>query len=242
MLALSIVTFIWLQNPGSPLQWSHFDFVVGDIRSLADPITTNSANTTGFLDVLVAARDAQVKSFTYAASSSTYGDHPALPKVEDTIGKPLSPCAAVIPRWAGSLLAGEPVYINGDGETSRDFTFLANAMQANLLAATVSSLHPPLGEGRGGGLPQSPLNQVYNLAVGDRTTLNDLFRLLRDNLVSHGEPADTQPTYRDFRAGDVRHSLADVGKANRLLGYVPTHRLAEGVAVAMPWYMRNKNG
>lgn len=304
-----------VQTLVSPQQWARFDFIEGDIRnladcqracagvdhvlhqaalgsvprSLADPITTNSANITGFLNMLVAARDAQVKSFTYAASSSTYGDHPALPKVEDTIGKPLSPYAvtkyvnelyadvfakcygfqtiglryfnvfgprqnpngayaAVIPKWAGSLLAGEPVYINGDGETSRDFTFVANAMQANLLAATVSSLPlplgednslvpPPLGEGRGGGLPQSPLNQVYNVAVGDRTTLNDLFRLIRDNLVPHGVPANTQPTYRDFRSGDVRHSQADVGKAQRLLGYEPSHRLAAGTQEAMPWYV-----
>jgi UDP-N-acetylglucosamine 4-epimerase len=298
-----------VQTLVSPLQWARFDFIEGDIRnladcqracagvdhvlhqaalgsvprSLADPITTNSANITGFLNMLVAARDAQVKSFTYAASSSTYGDHPALPKVEDTIGKPLSPYAvtkyvnelyadvfakcygfqtiglryfnvfgprqnpngayaAVIPKWAGSLLAGEPVYINGDGETSRDFTFVANAMQANLLAATVSSLPPPLGEGRGRGLPQSPLNQVYNVAVGDRTTLNDLFRLLRDNLVSHGVPAHVHPTYRDFRAGDVRHSLADISKGKTLLGYVPSHRLAQGVAEAMPWYVNQPRG
>ncbi|MDP3324515.1 MAG: NAD-dependent epimerase/dehydratase family protein [Hydrogenophaga sp.] len=313
-----------VQTLVSPQQWARFDFIEGDIRnladcqracaevdhvlhqaalgsvprSLADPITTNSANITGFLNMLVAARDAQVKSFTYAASSSTYGDHPALPKVEDTIGKPLSPYAvtkyvnelyadvfakcygfqtiglryfnvfgprqnpngayaAVIPKWTGSLLAGEPVYINGDGETSRDFTFVANAMQANLLAATVSSLPlplgednslvpPHLGEGRGGGLPesvpQSPLNQVYNVAVGDRTTLNDLFRLLRDNLVSHGVPAHVHPTYRDFRAGDVRHSLADISKGKTLLGYVPSHRLAQGVAEAMPWYVNQPRG
>jgi UDP-N-acetylglucosamine 4-epimerase len=293
-----------VQTLVSPLQWARFDFIEGDIRnladcqracsgvdyvlhqaalgsvprSLADPITTNGANITGFLNMLVAARDAQVKSFTYAASSSTYGDHPALPKVEDTIGKPLSPYAvtkyvnelyadvfakcygfqtiglryfnvfgprqnpngayaAVIPKWAGSLLAGEPVYINGDGETSRDFTFVANAMQANLLAATVSSFPLPPGEGMGEGLPESALNQVYNMAVGDRTTLNDLFRLIRDTLVPHGVKADAEPTYRDFRAGDVRHSLANVSKAHSLLGYVPTHRLAQGVAVAMPWYV-----
>jgi UDP-N-acetylglucosamine 4-epimerase len=156
--------------------------------------------------------------------------------------------AAVIPKWVGSLLAGEPVYINGDGETSRDFTFVANAMQANLLAATVSSLPlplgednslvpPPLGEGRGGGLPQSPLNQVYNVAVGDRTTLNDLFRLIRDNLTAHGVDPNTQPLYRDFRAGDVRHSLADISKGKSLLGYNPSHRLEKGVAEAMPWYV-----
>lgn len=279
----------------SPLQWARFDFIEGDIRnpadcqkacdgvdyvlhqaalgsvprSLDDPITTNSANVTGFLNMLVAARDAQVKSFTYAASSSTYGDHPGLPKLEDHIGKPLSPYAvtkyvnelyadvfarsygfhtiglryfnvfgprqdpngayaAVIPKWAGALLKGETVFVNGDGETSRDFCFVRNAIQANLLAATTTK-------------PEAR-NQVYNVAVGDRTTLNDLFRLIRDTLVPHGVPAGTEPTYRDFRAGDVRHSLADVSKANSLLGYVPTHRLAQGVAEAMPWYVRNSNG
>ncbi len=231
-------------------------------RSLADPITTNSANITGFLNMLVAARDAQVKSFTYAASSSTYGDHPALPKVEDNIGKPLSPYAvtkyvnelyadvfskcygfhtiglryfnvfgprqnpngayaAVIPKWVSSLLKGETVFINGDGETSRDFSFIQNAIQANLLAATSSD---------------DARNQVYNMAVGDRTTLKQLFALVRDNLVPFGVPANTEPEYRDFRAGDVRHSLADTRKAQRLLGYEPTHRIAQGISIAIPWY------
>lgn len=305
-------------------QWARFRFIEGDIRnlsdcqqacegvdyvlhqaalgsvprSLADPITSNSANVTGFLNMLVAARDAQVKSYTYAASSSTYGDHPALPKVEDRIGKPLSPYAvtklvnelyadvfskcygfhtiglryfnvfgprqnpngayaAVIPKWAGSLLKGETVYINGDGETSRDFTFVQNAIQANLLAATVAERDPsaaspadpqatdPAAIPAQAGIEPPPavhpaLNQVYNMAVGDRTTLNDLFRLIRDTLVPHGVAPDTQPVYRDFRAGDVRHSLADVSKARTLLGYEPSHRLAQGVGVAMPWYV-NRN-
>jgi UDP-N-acetylglucosamine 4-epimerase len=244
-------------------------------RSLQDPIATNSANVVGFLNMLVAARDAQVKSFTYAASSSTYGDHPALPKVEDAIGKPLSPYAvtkyvnelyaevfarcygfntiglryfnvfgprqdpngayaAVIPKWTAALLQGEPMYINGDGETSRDFCFIANAVQTNLLAATSQD-------------PDAK-NQVYNVAVGDRTSLNTLFALLRDNLqntVMAGEARQftdpkhltPQPVYREFRPGDVRHSLADISKAQRLLSYAPTHRLAEGVAQAMPWYV-----
>ena len=231
-------------------------------RSLADPITTNSANITGFLNMLVAARDAHVKSFTYAASSSTYGDHPALPKVEDNIGKPLSPYAvtkyvnelyadvfskcygfhtiglryfnvfgprqnpngayaAVIPKWVSSLLKGETVFINGDGETSRDFTFIQNAIQANLLAAAVT--HPAL-------------NQVYNMAVGDRTTLKQLFAMVRDNLVPFGVPANTEPEYRDFRTGDVRHSLADISKAKELLGYQPSHKIADGIAQSMGWY------
>ncbi len=265
-------------------------------RSLADPIATNATNITGFLNMLVAARDAKVKSFTYAASSSTYGDHPALPKVEDTIGKPLSPYAvtkyvnelyadvfarcygfntiglryfnvfgprqdpesayaAVMPKWIASLIKGEPVYINGDGETSRDFCFVANAVQANLLAATVSSVLPspvllplPLGEGRGEGSPTptptaspSPaVNQVYNVAVGDRTTLNILFALLRDNLAAHGVSASAQPVYRDFRAGDVRHSQANIGKAQHLLSYAPTHNIRQGVQAAMGWYVNNE--
>ena len=250
-------------------------------RSLADPILTNSANVSGFLNMLVAARDAKVKSFTYAASSSTYGDHPALPKVEDAIGKPLSPYAvtkyvnelyaevfarcygfntvglryfnvfgprqdpngayaAVIPKWTAALLQGDAVYINGDGETSRDFCFVANAVQANLLAATATN--PVIASEARQSMPpaQSPVNQVYNVAVGDRTTLNILYALLRDNLAPHGVSASVQPVYRDFRAGDVRHSQADIGKAQRLLGYSPTHRLAEGVAEAMPWYVAQK--
>ena len=252
-------------------------------RSLADPIATNATNITGFLNLLTAARDAKVKSFTYAASSSTYGDHPGLPKVEEIIGKPLSPYAvtkyvnelyadvfarcygfntiglryfnvfgprqdpngayaAVIPKWTAALLQGDTVQINGDGETSRDFCFIANAVQANLLAATASdaaSLSVPLPVGQNEGT-SSPLNQVYNVAVGDRTTLNDLFGLLRSNLAAHGISANVQPAHRDFRAGDVRHSQADIGKARRLLGYVPTHRLAAGIAEAMPWYADSK--
>ena len=277
----------------TPTQWANFNFIQGDIRnlpdcqqacqgvdyvlhqaalgsvprSLEDPITTNGTNITGFLNMLVAARDAKVKSFTYAASSSTYGDHPALPKVEHVIGKPLSPYAvtkyvnelyadvfarcygfntiglryfnvfgprqdpngayaAVIPKWTAALLEGKPVYINGDGETSRDFCYVANAVQANLLAATTQN-------------PDAK-NQVYNVAVGDRTTLNILFALLRDNLIAHGVSAATQPVYRDFRAGDVRHSQADIGKAHQLLGYAPTYRIGEGVQAALVWYIKNQ--
>lgn len=239
-------------------------------RSLADPIATNAANVTGFLNMLVAARDAQVKSFTYAASSSTYGDHPDLPKIEETIGRPLSPYAvtkyvnelyadvfarcygfqtiglryfnvfgprqdpegayaAVIPKWTASLLRREPVYINGDGETSRDFCFIANAVQANLLAATTKNAQA--------------LNQVYNVAVGERTTLNDLFRLIRDGLAANRpELAAAEANYRDFRAGDVRHSLADVGKAERLLGYRPSHTLQAGLEFGLAWYVQQATG
>ncbi|MGV0983533.1 MAG: NAD-dependent epimerase/dehydratase family protein [Limnohabitans sp.] len=293
----------------TPAQWASFSFIQGDIRnledcqkacvgvdyvlheaalgsvprSLADPITTNATNISGFLNMLVAARDAKVKSFTYAASSSTYGDHPGLPKVEDTIGKPLSPYAvtkyvnelyadvfarcygfntiglryfnvfgprqdpngayaAVIPKWIASLLQGEPVYINGDGETSRDFCFVANAVQANLLAATIAFIP----EKAGIQPPESPLNQVYNIAVGDRTTLNELFHILRENFthfvipVQAGTQTTQSPTYRDFRSGDVRHSLADITKAQRLLGYVPIQRVREGLALSMPWYVDQK--
>jgi UDP-N-acetylglucosamine 4-epimerase len=284
-----------------PSQWANFSFINGDIRnledcqracegvdyvlhqaalgsvprSLADPLTTNATNISGFLNMLTAARDAKVKSFTYAASSSTYGDHPGLPKVEDTIGKPLSPYAvtkyvnelyadvfarcygfnavglryfnvfgprqdpngayaAVIPKWIASLIQGEPVYINGDGETSRDFCFIANVVQANLLAATATA---PVAAGRD---PQSmsPVNQVYNIAVGDRTTLNELFAQLHRNLLPfYPHLRGTQPVYRDFRSGDVRHSLADISKAKRLLGYAPTQRIGQGLELAMPWYI-----
>ncbi|WP_374535903.1 SDR family oxidoreductase [Chitinimonas taiwanensis] len=235
-------------------------------RSLANPQATNAANIDGFLNMLVAARDAGVRRFVYAASSSTYGDHPGLPKLEHTIGKPLSPYAvtklvnelyadvfgrcygfasiglryfnvfgprqdpegayaAVIPRWTRALLLGETVTINGDGETSRDFCFVDNAVQANLLAATTQNL--------------DAINQVYNVAVNDRTTLNTLFVQLREELaLTHPQIAAAKAAYGDFRAGDVRHSQADIGKAQQLLGYQPSHRLAEGIRVAMPWYVQ----
>jgi UDP-N-acetylglucosamine 4-epimerase len=283
-----------VQTLVQPSQWARFSFIEGDIcviedsrracdgvdyvlhqaalgsvpRSVADPIATNAANVTGFLNMLVAARDAKVKSFTYAASSSTYGDHPALPKVEDAIGKPLSPYAvtkyvnelyaevfarcygfntiglryfnvfgprqdpngayaAVIPKWTASMIKGEPVFINGDGETSRDFCFIDNAVQANLLAATTKT-------------PEA-LNQVYNVAVGDRTTLNELYSELRRLLAPRSSlMQDAKPVYRDFRAGDVRHSLADISKAGRLLRYAPTHRIGQGLELAMPWYVGMK--
>ncbi|MEY4758174.1 MAG: hypothetical protein RJA34_3072 [Pseudomonadota bacterium] len=281
-----------VQSLVMPAQWANFQFIQGDIcqladcqkacngvnyvlhqaalgsvpRSLADPIATNETNVTGFLNMLVAARDAKVQSFTYAASSSTYGDHPTLPKVEENIGNPLSPYAvtkyvnelyasvfarsygfktiglryfnvfgprqdpngayaAVIPKWTDALLKGETVYINGDGETSRDFCFVANAVQANILAACGAD---------------DAKDQVYNVAVGDRTTLNDLFAALRDALNSSGVLPTSQPTCRDFRAGDVRHSQADIGKAQRLLGYAPTHRIQDGIGVAVPWYVANR--
>jgi UDP-N-acetylglucosamine/UDP-N-acetylgalactosamine 4-epimerase len=251
-------------------------------RSVENPIATNETNIDGFLNMLVAARDAKVKRFVYAASSSTYGDHPDLPKVEDKIGKPLSPYAvtkyvnelyadvfartygfntiglryfnvfgprqdpngayaAVIPKWIASMIKGEPVYINGDGETSRDFCFIENVWQINLLAATIGTLPLPPGEGWGGGVAEGdPTNQVYNVAVGDRTTLNQLYEQLHLNLLpSYPHLQGTKPVYRDFRAGDVRHSLADISKAATLLGYQPTHRIGEGLKVAMAWYVQH---
>lgn len=235
-------------------------------RSLEDPILTNQSNIDGFLHMLVAARDAGAKNFVYAASSSTYGDHPGLPKVEDKIGKPLSPYAvtkyvnelyadvfaraygfntvglryfnifgprqdpdgayaAVIPKWIAAMLKGETVYINGDGETSRDFCYIDNAVQANLLAATATD--------------EAVVNQVYNIAVGDRTTLNELYRLIGEHLVVCSPTKIGDAQYRDFRAGDVRHSLADIGKAERLLGYKPSHRIGDGIREAMAWYVRH---
>jgi len=269
-------------------QWARFTFHEGDIRdldtcrkavagvdlvlhqaalgsvprSLADPITTNDVNVGGFLNMLVAARDAKVKSFVYAASSSTYGDHPDLPKVEDRIGRPLSPYAitkyvdelyadvfaraydfgsiglryfnvfgkrqdpngayaAVIPKWVAAMIRGEDVVVNGDGETSRDFCFVENAVQANLLAA----LAQPEG-----------VNQVYNVAYNARTSLNELFEYLARALANNGIVYDKQPVHGDFRAGDVRHSQADISKARRLLGYEPLHDIVQGLEVAMPWY------
>ena len=239
-------------------------------RSLADPLATNASNIDGFLNMLVAARDAKVRRFVYAASSSTYGDHPDLPKVEGKIGRPLSPYAvtklvnelyaevfarcygfapvglryfnvfgprqdpqgayaAVIPLWTKAMLLGEEVLINGDGETSRDFCFVANAVQANLLAATTDNAEA--------------VNQVYNVAVDGRTSLNRLFELLRDSLAGENPAiAKMSPGYRDFRPGDVRHSQADISKARSLLGYSPTHRIEQGISAAMPWYVRYFTG
>jgi len=271
-------------------QWSAFKFIEGDIRrledcvaacsgvdyvlhqaalgsvprSINDPIATNATNIDGFLNMLVAARDQRVKSFVYAASSSTYGDHPGLPKIEDIIGAPLSPYAvtklvnelyadvfsktygfrtvglryfnvfgkrqdpdgayaAVIPKWTAAMIKGEPVYINGDGETSRDFCYIGNTVQANLLAATTHN--------------EDAKNQVYNVAVSGRTSLNQLFHSLRQALQSNHIEYRNEPVYREFRAGDVRHSQADIGKAKKLLGYSPRFDIFEGIAEAMPWYV-----
>jgi UDP-N-acetylglucosamine 4-epimerase len=233
-------------------------------RSLEDPLGSHRSNVTGFLNMLAAARATQVKRFVYASSSAVYGDSPTLPKTEENLGRPLSPYAAtkamdelyagvfgrcyglasiglryfnvfgprqdpegayaaVIPKWIAALLQRAPVQINGDGQTSRDFCFVANVVQANLLAAATDR-------------PEAA-NQVYNVAVGQRTTLNQLFGLISGALRKH-DPAlpDQQPVYRDFRPGDVRHSLADISKAQRLLGYAPIHGVADGLDLAMAWY------
>ena len=279
-----------VQSLVSAEQWEGFDFIEGDIRQLADcqaackgvdyvlhqaalgsvprsianPIATNETNISGFLNMLVAARDAQVASFTYAASSSTYGDHPALPKVEQNIGNPLSPYAvtkyvnelyadvfartygfktiglryfnifgkrqtpdgayaAVIPKWTAAMISGDEVFINGDGETSRDFNFIENAVQANILAATADD---------------NAKNEVYNVAVGGRTTLNTLFTALQENLALNGVDYTQDALYRDFREGDVRHSQADISKIKNALGYAPQFDIVQGIAKAMPWYVQ----
>lgn len=277
----------------TPQQWLNFSFIEGDIRnpsdcvqaceqvdyvlheaalgsvprSIEDPVRTNENNITGFLNMLVAARDAGVKRFVYAASSSTYGDHPDLPKQEERIGNPLSPYAvtklvnelyaqvfartygfktiglryfnifgrrqdpdgayaAVIPKWFAGLIKGETVYINGDGSTSRDFCYIDNCIQANLLAATVEN--------------DNATNQVYNVAYGERTSLNTLFDLIQERVLqAHPDKKEVKPAYRDFRPGDVRHSLADTGKAEKLLGYVPDYTIRMGLDEAANWYLES---
>ncbi|MCK5649463.1 MAG: Vi polysaccharide biosynthesis UDP-N-acetylglucosaminuronic acid C-4 epimerase TviC [Gammaproteobacteria bacterium] len=274
-------------------QWDNFTFIEGDIRdlktcesacngvdfvlhqaalgsvprSIEDPITTNENNISGYLNMLVAAKNAKVSRFVYAASSSTYGDHPDLPKVEDKIGSPLSPYAvtkvvnelyadvfartygfkaiglryfnifgqrqdpngayaAVIPKWVASIMANETVYINGDGETSRDFCYIKNVMQMNILAATSEN--------------EEAANQVYNVALNHRTTLTELFHFIQDKLKARlPELKETELLYRDFRAGDVRHSQADISKAQTLLGYEPSHVIDEGLEEAMDWYVND---
>jgi len=234
-------------------------------RSIEDPINTNKANIDGFLNMLVASRDAKVKRFVYAASSSTYGDHPGLPKVEDEIGAPLSPYAvtkvvnelyasvfaktynfktiglryfnifgkrqdpegayaAVIPKWVSDILSGKDVFINGDGKTSRDFCYIDNTVQMNLLAATTTD--------------SNSTDQVYNVAVNDQTDLNQLYQMIEEKLINRVENITKKdPIYRDFRAGDVRHSLADISKAKSLLGYDPDYKINEGLNESMDWYI-----
>jgi len=279
-----------VQHSVGPENWQRFRFIEGDIRDVAvchqacagvdyvlhqaalgsvprsinDPLTTNAVNISGHLNMLVAARDAQVSAFVYAASSSTYGDHPALPKVEHTIGNPLSPYAvtkyvnelyaqvfartygfetiglryfnvfgkrqtpdgayaAVIPKWIGAMMRGQSVVINGDGETSRDFCYIQNVVQMNILAALAK--------------PEAR-NQIYNVAVNARTNLNQLFDLLKTELAHNGVSYGLAVQHGDFRAGDVRHSQADISKAQQLLGYDPQYTIAAGLTEAMPWYVQ----
>ena len=236
-------------------------------RSIKNPLNTNAANITGFLNILEASRKANVESFTYAASSSTYGDHPALPKVEDKIGKPLSPYAvtkyvnelyagvyarnygfksiglryfnvfgkrqdpngayaAVIPKWTQAMLDNQEVRINGDGLTSRDFCYVSNAVQMNILAATAKAVNK---------------DNIFNVAISDRTSLNKLFDLIKGSMEANGIETHASPIYQDFREGDVRHSQADISKAIQLLGYAPSHNISAGINRAMPWYIHNKS-
>jgi len=278
-----------VQSQVTKEQWAKFTFIKGDIRnfddcqkavkgadyilhqaalgsvprSIADPILTNSANITGFVNMLTAAKEEQVSTFVYAASSSTYGDHPALPKVEENIGKPLSPYAvtkyvnelyadvfnktyglnatglryfnvfgkrqdpdgayaAVIPKWTAAMIDHQDLFINGDGETSRDFCFVENAVQANILAATAD---------------EAGKNQIYNVALGDRTSLNTLVDSLKIALKANGVNYTKSPIYRDFRAGDVLHSQADISKARNLIGFEPEFKIQQGIDKAMPWYV-----
>jgi UDP-N-acetylglucosamine/UDP-N-acetylgalactosamine 4-epimerase len=274
-------------------QWARFRFAPGDIRdldacrkacagadyvlhqaalgsvprSIEDPIATHEVNVTGFLNMLVASREAGVSRFVYASSSSVYGDADAPVKAESLAGRPLSPYAAtkqadelyahafrrsygieciglryfnvfgrrqdpdgpyaaVIPKWIAGIIRGEPVYINGDGETTRDFCYIDNVIQANLLAAACAG--------------PDAVDQVFNVAVGERTSLNQVFEALRGQLAARFPHASgCTPSYRDFRPGDVRHSLADIAKAAALLGYAPSHRFAQGLVEAMDWYAAN---
>jgi len=277
----------------SESQWSKFSFVNGNIsriedcknvikgvdhvlhqaalgsvpRSILDPIQTNQSNIDGFLNILVAAKDANVSSFTYAASSSTYGDHEALPKVENKIGNPLSPYAitkyvnelyaeifskcydfhsiglryfnvfgkrqdpngayaAVIPKWVNSMIANEQVFINGDGKTSRDFCYVENVVQANILSALAQ---------------KKSKNNVYNIAFGERTTLINLFNFLKDELTKNQKDYILEPKYNDFREGDVRHSQADISKAKNMISYEPSYSLLDGIGEIIPWYINNLN-
>lgn len=238
-------------------------------RSIQDPVRTNHANISGFLNMLVVAKDNNVSRFVYAASSSTYGDHPDLPKTEDKIGDPLSPYAvtklvneiyanvfckvygfkaiglryfnifgkrqdpqgayaAVIPKWISSIVNNEEVFINGDGNTSRDFCYIDNVVQVNLLAAMVEN--------------DKAVGQVYNVALNDRTSLNQLYEMIENRLfILLNRKHKKKPVYLDFRPGDVRHSQANISKAEELLGYVPSHKISEGLDEVVDWYMGSIN-
>lgn len=276
-----------VKNSVNKEQWKDFSLIEGDIkhlevcqqgcegvdyvlhqaalgsvpRSIKDPLNTNISNVDGFLNILVASRDAAVKNFIYAASSSTYGDHPDLPKKEHLIGNPLSPYAvskyvnelyasvfsrtfkintvgmryfnvfgkrqdpkgsyaAVIPRWIHAFINNEPVYIFGDGSTSRDFCYIENVIQANLLAAITENL--------------SESGEIFNIAVGDRTTLNQLTDIIKKSLPSNSE---SNIIFEDFRDGDVKHSQADISKAKKLLGYEPYYNVELGISETINWFL-----
>lgn len=238
-------------------------------RSIENPILTNASNVDGFLNMLVAASKSGVKRFVYAASSSTYGDHQGLPKVEDVIGKPLSPYAvtkyvnelyadvfartygieciglryfnvfgprqdpngayaAVIPKWFENLMTSSPCSINGDGETSRDFCFINNTVQANILSAVTTNANA--------------LNQVFNVAFGGRTSLNELYGYIQELVAGVNPTAESMsPEYRDFREGDVKHSQADITKATTGLGYIPSHGPREGLVETAKWFIEKHN-
>jgi UDP-N-acetylglucosamine/UDP-N-acetylgalactosamine 4-epimerase len=274
-------------------QWAQFTFIEGDIcelgacrhacdgvdyvlhqaalgsvpHSIEDPIHTHESNVSGFLNMLVAARDCRVKRFVYAASCATYGDQPAVAQVEERIGSPLSPYAlskyvnelyanvfarcyaletiglryfnvfgprqdpegayaAVIPKWISAMIRNEVVFVNGDGETSRDFCYIENVTQANILAATTSR--------------PSAVNEIYNVGLNTRTSLNQLLLLLYEALKPfYAHLQCFKPAYRSFRPGDVRDSQADIGKATRLLGYEPGYTVETGLNAALEWYRQN---
>ena len=282
-----------LRGQGLELVQENFSLIVGDIRklddcssacagvdyilhqaalgsvprSIEDPVATNEANINGFVNMLVASRDAKVKRFVYAASSSSYGDNPDLPKVEHMTGNPLSPYAvtkivnelyanvfaknydfktiglryfnifgkrqdpdgayaAVIPKWVAAILNKEDVYINGDGETSRDFCYIDNTVQMNLLAATTDN--------------DEATNQVYNVALNDRTSLTKLHQMIEERLIERVEGLEKKkPIYREFRSGDVRHSQASIDKAKKLLDYQPKYKISEGMDEAIDWYINS---
>jgi UDP-N-acetylglucosamine 4-epimerase len=282
-----------VRNALGEKKWQGFHFIEGDIRSLEacreacrsvelvlhqaalgsvprsidDPIASMESNVTGFLNMLVAARDAGVARMVYASSSATYGDHPALPKVEPVIGKPMSPygltkyvneltasvfatCygfdtiglryfnvfgarqdpngayAAVIPAFIGGLLRNQTVYINGDGKTARDFCYIDNVVQANLLAASVED-------------PQA-VNQVYNVALGEQTSLSQLYDIIKGVLAAkYPHLRGAKPVHREIRRGDLRFSQADTSKAHNLLGYTPKYRIAQGLERTIDWYIAN---
>jgi UDP-N-acetylglucosamine 4-epimerase len=261
----SVARSVMYTKAGTPVDFVLHQAALGSVpRSIQNPLATNAANITAFLNVIWAAKEARVGRFVFAASSSTYGDHPGLPKREDVIGRPLSPYAvtkyvnelyadvfsrtygleyaglryfnvfgprqdpfgpyaAVIPKWIAALLRNENITMFGDGESSRDFCYVENVVQANVLAAA--------------GAASSNVNRIFNVAVGDQTSLNQLLALLREELGRHGQWSSSEASYKDFRAGDVRHSLADIARARDLLGYAPTHSVRAGLSAAMPWYL-----